>query len=48
MNSNNVTTGQIPSAGTYKCTNCGTEITISSGDTVPPCPKCSNTSFNKV
>ena len=42
------TTGEKPGEGTYKCTNCGTEITLDdSGDKMPPCPKCNNTTFSK-
>ncbi len=40
-------TGQEPGKGTYKCTNCGTEVNLGNGDTMPPCPKCSNTTFDK-
>ncbi|MEG0752153.1 MAG: hypothetical protein RSC55_08595 [Oscillospiraceae bacterium] len=40
-------TGETPGAGSYKCDNCGTEVTLGSGDTMPPCPSCNNTSFNK-
>ncbi|MEG0833579.1 MAG: hypothetical protein RR058_07775 [Oscillospiraceae bacterium] len=43
-----ISTGENPGAGTYKCTNCGTEITLGSGDKCPPCPKCNNTTFKKA
>jgi Zn finger protein HypA/HybF involved in hydrogenase expression len=32
--------GSDVSAGTYRCTNCGNEITIQSVDSLPPCPSC--------
>ena len=40
-------TGQKPGSGSYVCTNCGTEVSLGSGDKMPPCPKCTNTSFKK-
>ncbi len=36
-----VPTGSDISAGTYRCTNCGEEITTQSEKSLPPCPKCS-------
>ncbi|MEG1646180.1 MAG: hypothetical protein RRY78_00295 [Clostridia bacterium] len=41
-------TGEKPGKGCYCCTNCGTELTIGVNDKVPPCPKCSNTTFEKL
>lgn len=32
--------GSDVSAGTYRCTNCGYELTTSSTVSLPPCPKC--------
>lgn len=32
--------GSDVSAGTYTCTNCGSELTVSSIKSLPPCPKC--------
>jgi Zn finger protein HypA/HybF involved in hydrogenase expression len=32
--------GSDVSAGTYKCTNCGYELTVQSVESMPPCPKC--------
>jgi predicted RNA-binding Zn-ribbon protein involved in translation (DUF1610 family) len=32
--------GSDVSAGTYRCTNCGNEITVQSVDSLPPCPSC--------
>ena len=41
-------TGEKPGKGHYSCTNCGTDIELSASDKMPPCPKCTNTSFTKV
>jgi predicted nucleic acid-binding Zn-ribbon protein len=43
-----VPTGSDISAGTYRCTNCGEEITTKSEKSLPPCPKCSNNSWETV
>lgn len=32
--------GSDVSAGRYRCTNCGNEITVQSIDSLPPCPSC--------
>lgn len=41
-------TGEKPGIGTYTCTHCGTKVRLDdSTDTLPPCPKCSNTQFTK-
>ena len=32
--------GSDVSSGTYKCTNCGYELTVKSVESLPPCPKC--------
>lgn len=42
-----VHTGEKPGNGKYSCTNCGTEISLGDSDKMPPCPKCTNTSFKK-
>jgi predicted RNA-binding Zn-ribbon protein involved in translation (DUF1610 family) len=39
---NPVPAGSDVSAGTYKCTNCGNEIDVSSTQSLPPCPSCQN------
>ncbi|MBE0601049.1 MAG: hypothetical protein IH607_04625 [Firmicutes bacterium] len=42
-------TGEKPGKGTYKCTRCGQLVVLDNDtDTLPPCPKCQNTSFTKV
>jgi predicted nucleic acid-binding Zn-ribbon protein len=35
-----VPAGSDVSAGTYRCTNCGNEIQVSSQTHIPPCPSC--------
>ncbi|MFX0141397.1 MAG: hypothetical protein ACFFDN_47605 [Candidatus Hodarchaeota archaeon] len=43
------TTGEKPGVGTYECTNCGTRVTLDDpDDTLPPCPSCDKTDFEKV
>lgn len=43
------TTGEKPGFGSYECTNCGTIVRLDDpDDTLPPCPKCNNTEFDKV
>ena len=43
------TTGQKPGKGRYKCTKCGEIIVLDQdSDTLPPCPKCHNTTFTKL
>lgn len=41
-------TGEKPGRGVYSCTNCKTKITLDSQDKMPPCPRCSNSSFTKA
>ena len=42
-------TGEKPGNGTYICTTCGKHVVLDDvTDTLPPCPKCSNTTFNKA
>lgn len=42
-------TGQKPGKGTYVCTECGTIVVLDDEtDTLPPCPKCNNTTFRKL
>ena len=35
-----VPAGSDVSAGTYKCTNCGNELSVDSTQSLPPCPEC--------
>ncbi len=37
-----VPAGSDVSAGTYRCTKCGTEIDVGSSQSLPPCPNCQN------
>ncbi len=42
-------TGEKPGKGTYRCRRCGTTVTLDDpDDTLPPCPKCDGTDFDKV
>jgi DNA-directed RNA polymerase subunit RPC12/RpoP len=44
-----VRTGEKPGKATYKCLRCGTLVTLDDdSDTMPPCPKCKNTTFEKM
>ncbi len=43
------TTGQKPGKGQYQCTKCGEIVVLDDDtDTLPPCPRCNNTTYNKV
>ena len=43
------TTGEKPGRGTYKCKVCGITVTLDDiTDTLPPCPKCNNTTFDRI
>jgi DNA-directed RNA polymerase subunit RPC12/RpoP len=42
-------TGEKPGIGTYKCTKCGELVRLDDAtDTLPPCPKCANTTYTKL
>ena len=43
-----VPSGSDVSAGTYTCTNCGYSLDVGSVQSLPPCPSCSNGSWNTV
>jgi Zn finger protein HypA/HybF involved in hydrogenase expression len=36
------------SAGAYKCTNCGNELSVGSTQSLPPCPSCANGEYSTV
>jgi predicted RNA-binding Zn-ribbon protein involved in translation (DUF1610 family) len=40
-----IPSGNDVSAGTYRCTECGKEIKAGSVKSLPPCPQCSNNSW---
>ncbi len=41
-------TGEKPGKGTYVCTNCDQQVVLDDvTDTLPPCPKCNNTTYTK-
>jgi len=42
-------TGEKPGKGTYRCCNCEVEVTLDDDDdTLPPCPSCDGTEWDKV
>lgn len=41
-------TGEICSAGTLRCLDCGQEMKFTKNSHIPPCPKCHHTSFERV
>lgn len=41
-----VPAGSDVSAGTYICTECGYELKVGSTKSLPPCPECSNGSWD--
>jgi rubrerythrin len=43
-----VPSGSDASAGTYKCTNCGYELSVGSTDNLPPCPSCHNGQYETI
>jgi hypothetical protein len=45
---NPVPAGSDVSAGTYRCTNCGYELDVSSTKHLPPCPSCENGEWSTV
>jgi rubrerythrin len=40
-------TGELTSAGSLTCTNCGVKVDLATTDHVPPCPTCGGTVFEK-
>jgi predicted RNA-binding Zn-ribbon protein involved in translation (DUF1610 family) len=40
--------GSDVTSGTYRCTNCGNEITMASASSIPPCPECANGEWSTV
>jgi predicted nucleic acid-binding Zn-ribbon protein len=43
-----VPAGSDVSAGTYKCTSCGNEVTVGSTKHLPPCPSCGNGEYQTL
>ncbi|WP_369293450.1 hypothetical protein [Nocardioides sp.] len=43
-----VPAGSDVSAGTYRCTQCGYELDVSSTQHLPPCSSCANGSWQTV
>jgi len=43
------TTGEKPGKGTYQCKQDGQIVVLDDDtDTLPPCPRCDGTEFNKI
>lgn len=41
-------TGEKPGNGEYECVNCGQTVYLNDAtDTLPPCPKCGETTYTK-
>jgi lipopolysaccharide biosynthesis regulator YciM len=45
---NPVPAGSDVSSGTYKCTNCGYQLDVSSTKSLPPCPSCASAEWETV
>ena len=43
-----IPSGSDVSAGRYRCTECGNEITVGSVKSLPPCGKCNNNSWYAI
>ena len=43
-----VPAGSDVSSGTYRCTNCGYELQVTSTQHLPPCASCGNGSYDTV
>lgn len=41
-------TGEITSAGTLACVQCGATMPFARTATIPPCPRCATTEFSKT
>ena len=45
---NPVPAGSDVSSGTYRCSNCGSELDVGSTKHLPPCPSCGNGEWDSV
>lgn len=41
-------TGELCSAGTLRCADCGQQMKFTKNSRIPPCPKCHHTQFERV
>jgi rubrerythrin len=41
-------TGETVNAGTYRCEQCGNDLTFTHTGHLPPCPVCAKTEFRRV
>ena len=39
---------EVSESGEYGCLSCGQKLTLEKGEKLPPCPRCSNQTFEKV
>jgi predicted RNA-binding Zn-ribbon protein involved in translation (DUF1610 family) len=40
--------GAAPGAGTFSCTNCGSQVSLEAQDEIPECPRCGSESFRRA
>ena len=40
--------GALPGAGTFSCTDCGSQVSLEAQDELPECPRCGSTSFKRA
>jgi predicted nucleic acid-binding Zn-ribbon protein len=40
--------GAAPGAGTFSCTDCGSQVSLEAQDEVPQCPRCGSESFRRA
>ena len=40
--------GAAPGAGTFSCTDCGSQVSLEAQDEVPECPRCGSESFRRA
>ncbi len=45
---NPVPSGSDVSSGTYQCTKCGYQLSVTSTKHLPPCAKCGNGSYDAL
>ena len=40
--------GAAPGAGTFSCTDCGSQVSLEAQDEIPECPRCGSESFRRA
>lgn len=48
MKKDDIPSGSDVSAGTYRCNNCGYELSVQSIKHLPPCPKCKKSGWKAL